>query len=84
MTRAICQLEDVAIRGEGFGRRYGRGAVVDLDERIGVTRHGAPVTLRDCLGPLVQHFVLLDPDPPVMPSPAPFDVADDGDAEEGL
>jgi hypothetical protein len=65
MTLARCLAADLSVRTlDGFGQRFGRGAIVDLDAELGESG----LTLRDALSDHVQHFELIEtPDePPVV------------------
>jgi hypothetical protein len=61
MTLARCLASDLSVRTlDGFGQRFGRGAIVDLDTHLGESG----LTLRDALSDHVQHFELIDPPEP--------------------
>lgn len=82
MRMRVCQLDDIAVRTfDGFGRRLGAGAIVDLDEVIGSDVAGEPVTLEAALGEHVRSFAELEVSAPVLPSPV-LDNVDDGVEEE--
>lgn len=69
MTRARCRVPDMCVRTlDGFGRRFGLGMVVDLDEVISETG----LTLRDALAEHVALFELIDL-PPAPPTGLPIE-----------
>jgi hypothetical protein len=69
MRIARCLAPDLSIRTiDGFGRRFGRGAFVDLDEPIG----DRGLTVAEALGARVALFALVDePVPDPMPPDEP-------------
>lgn len=65
MRNARCTLDDVTVRAGELARRFGRGAVADLDASV------APgITLAEALGEFVSFFEPLEvePLPPTQPS----------------
>lgn len=69
MTLARCRASDLSVRTlDGFGRRFGLGAIADLDEPIGEDG----LTLRDALAEHVALFEILDP-PPARPDGLPIE-----------
>lgn len=74
MRLRYCTLAEITIRTQdGFGRRIGRGAVVDLDEVIGRTDDGQPITLAAALGEHVDAFLETVDHPAAAPIARPID-----------
>jgi len=52
---ARCRLQQIAVQGDGWGRAYGFGAVVDLDEHL-----PGGLTLAAALGDRMDGFDLVE------------------------
>jgi hypothetical protein len=63
LTLARCRVPDMSVRTlDGFGERFGLGAVIDLDAQVGESG----LTYREALAERVDLFELVDapnPDP---------------------
>lgn len=75
MKLTRCKADDITIRTvDGFGRRFGFGAIADLDEVIGErpatkTEPARAITLSDALGDYVSLFEAIPPAVEARPLP---------------
>ena len=75
---ARCRLQQISIQGAGFGRTYGAGALVNLDE---VLVADPRLTVEQALGDRIDGFELVT-DTPAASTPAELPDDDDPDDEE--